>query len=66
MIDKFTFEEQVFLRGIKILNKKEVIEKIQELEIDDNFKELEDFKINLIRKLNKLNQDEIEELLMSV
>lgn len=66
MIDKFTFEEQVFLRGIKILNKKEVIEKIQELEIDDNFQELEDFKTNLIRKLNKLNQDEIEELLMSV
>jgi len=61
---KLTFDEEQFIKGIKNLQKNEVIKKIENIKTDiDDLKEV---KEGLLIKLNKSSQIEIEKLIMSV
>lgn len=61
---KLTFEEEQVLKGINILDKRYVIEKVKSLETDD--KNLNNLKNGLIVKLESCSQSEIEALLFKV
>jgi hypothetical protein len=61
---KLTFDEEQLIKGIKNLQKNEVIKKIENIKTDiDDLKEV---KEGLLIKLNKSSQIEIEKLVMSV
>lgn len=59
-----TFEEEQLLKGIKNLNKSEVIKRIASLQTD--IEELKEIKESLLVKLNKCSQSELEDLLMKI
>ena len=61
---KLTFDEEQFIKGIKNLQKNEVIKKIENIKTDID--DLEEVKEGLLIKLNKSSQIEIERLIMSV
>ena len=61
---KLTFEEERFLKGIKNLQKDEVIKKIRNINTDSE--DLKEVKEDLLIKLNKSSQAEIEDLIMAI
>ena len=61
---KLTFDEEQFLKGIKNLQKYEVIKKIESIETDSEA--LKEVKENLLIKLNQSSQIEIEKFIMAV
>ena len=61
---KLTFDEEQFLKGIKNLQKDEVIKKIENIETDSEA--LKEVKEDLLIKLNLSSQIEIEKLIMAV
>lgn len=61
---KLTFDEEQFLKGFKILRKYEVIKKIRNINTDNEA--LKEVKKDLLIKLNKSSQTEIEKLIMEV
>ena len=61
---KLTFEEEQFLKGIKNLQKDEVIMKIKNINTDSE--ELKVIKEELLIKLRKSSQLEIENLIMAI
>lgn len=61
---KLIFEEERLLKGMKILDKKYVIEKIKSLETDDE--DLEEIKNNLLSKLNSCSQKQLERAIMDI
>ena len=61
---KLTFEEEQFLKGIKNLQKDEVIKKIRNINTDSD--DLKEVKEDLLIKLNKSSQAEIEDLIMAI
>ncbi|GCD13100.1 hypothetical protein [Clostridium tagluense] len=61
---KVTFEEEQFLKGIKNLQKDEVIKKITNINTDSEA--LKEVKEDLLIKLNKSSQAEIEDLIMAI
>jgi hypothetical protein len=61
---KLTFEEEQFLKGIKNLQKDEVIKKIRNINTDSE--DLKEVKEDLLIKLNKSSQAEIEDLIMAI
>ena len=61
---KLTFEEEQFLKGIKNLQKDEVIKKIKNINTDSEA--LREIKEDLLSKLNKSSQVEIENLIMAI
>ena len=61
---KLTFEEEQFLKGIKNLQKNEVIKKINNINTDSEA--LKVVKEELLIKLNKSSQVEIENLIMAI
>ena len=61
---KLTFEEEQFLKGIKILQKYEVIKKIDNFNTDNEA--LKEVKEDCLCKLNKSSQVKIEDIIMAV
>ena len=61
---KLTFDEEQLIKGIKNLQKNEVIKKIENIKTDID--DLEEVKEGLLIKLSKYSQIEIEKLIMSV
>ena len=61
---KLTFEEEQFLKGIKNLQKDEVIKIVKNINTDSEA--LEEVKEDLLSKLNKYSQVEIEKLMMAI
>lgn len=61
---KLTFEEEQFLKEIKNLKKDEVIKKIRNINTDSE--DLKEVKEELLIKLNKSSQAEIEDLIMAI
>lgn len=61
---KLMFEEEQFLKGIKNLQKDEVIKKIKNINTDSEA--LKVVKEELLIKLNKSSQVEIENLIMAI
>ena len=61
---KLTFEEEQFLKGIKNLQKDQVIKKIKNINTDS--KDLKEVKEDLLIKLEKFSQSEIENLIMVI
>lgn len=61
---KLTFEEEQFLKGIKNLQKDEVIKIVENNNTDDE--DLREVKEDLLSKLNKYSQVEIEKLIMAI
>lgn len=64
--NKFSFEEQIFLRAFKTLNKEDLIKRIIDVKTDTEYRELELFKSELVCKLKKLSQEEIYTLMIEV
>ena len=60
---KLTFDEEQFLKGIKNLQKDEVIKKIENIQTDNE--DLKEVKAGLLFKLTKSSQSEIEKLVMA-
>ena len=60
---KLTFDEEQFIKGIKNLQKDEVIMKIENIQTDNE--DLKEVKAGLLFKLTKSSQSEIEKLVMS-
>ena len=59
-----TFDEEQFLKGIRNLQKDQVIKKIKNINTDsENLKEV---KEDLLIKLDKASQSEIEKLIMTI
>lgn len=61
---KLTFEEEQFIKEIKNLQKDEVIKKIKNINTDSEA--LKVVKEELLIKLNKSSQVEIENLIMAI
>ncbi|HEY5588575.1 MAG TPA: hypothetical protein VIK86_06435 [Candidatus Paceibacterota bacterium] len=61
---KLTFEEEQFVKGIKNLQKEEVIKEIENINADN--KDLKEVKEDLLIKLKKFSQIEIEDSIMAV
>ena len=61
---KLTFEEEQFLKGIKNLQKDEVIKIVKNINTDSEA--LEEVKEDLLSKLIKYSQVEIEKLMMAI
>lgn len=61
---KLTFDEEQFIKGIKNLQKDEVIKKIENINTDNE--DLKEVRKDLLIKLNKASQIEIEKLIMAV
>ncbi|MGH4138331.1 hypothetical protein [Clostridium sp.] len=61
---KLTFEEEQFLKGIKNLQKDEVIKIVENINTDSGA--LKEVKEDLLSKLNKSSQVEIEKLIMAI
>ena len=61
---KLTFEEEQFLKGIKNLQKDEIIKKIKNINTDSEA--LKELKGDLLIKLDKSFQVEIENLIMAI
>lgn len=61
---KLTFDEEQFLKGFKNLQKDEVIKKIENINTDNE--DLKEVRKDLLIKLNKASQIEIEKLIMAV
>ena len=61
---KLTFDEEQFLKGFKNLQKDEVIKKIENNDSDNEA--LKGIKKDLLIKLSKSSQIEIEKLIMAV
>lgn len=59
-----TFEEEQFLKGIKNLQKYEVIKKVKNINTDNEA--LKEVKEDLLIKLNHSSQVEIENLIMTI
>ena len=61
---KLTFEEEQFLKGIKNLQKDEVIKIVKNINTDSE--DIKEVKEDLLSKLNKSSQVEIEKLMMAI
>ena len=61
---KLTFDEEQFLKGIKNLQKDEVIKIVKNINTDSEA--LKEVKEDLLSKLNKSSQVEIEKLIMAI
>ena len=59
-----TFEEEQFLKGFKNLEKYEVLKKIKNINTDSA--SLKEVKEDLLNKLHKSSQVEIEKLIMAI
>jgi hypothetical protein len=60
-------EEEIFLTGFFSLDKDVLIKEIENLKVSkENKIELEEFKKEIIEKLNNLSKKEVEELMMNI
>lgn len=65
--NQFSIEEEIFLTGFFSLDKDVLIKEIENLKVSkENKIELEEFKKEIIGKLNNLSKNEIEELMMNI
>ncbi|WP_010233400.1 hypothetical protein [Clostridium arbusti] len=65
--NQFSIEEEIFLTGFFSLDKDVLIKEIENLKVSkENKIELEEFKKEIIEKLNNLSKKEVEELMMNI
>lgn len=64
----FTFEEKEFLKDIfKIYDRKNLINNIRKMEVDENnYNELNDFKNNLLYKIENCSEKDLENLFLEI